>query len=203
MSRTSPATIATSPMEAQNALSATCAVCERSTSSPWITSTIASDAAYTNADGREPEERHPELTTVDEQAHEQRCDGDAEHRDESLRQIGDAVEKRFRRRLVGQGVQRGEDEERAREHERAPFPGPARDPGEDDGLGRPAHDERRPVERERQGDAREPQPDGDEERGDLAAHALAESEASERDVRDRQREHPRGGAVRAPRSSTR
>ena len=58
--------------------------------------------------------------------------------------------QRVRRRLVDEGVKRGEAEEGDGEHERSLLSGPPRHPREDDGLGRPA----RPREPARRAQAR-------------------------------------------------
>ena len=92
-------------------------------------------------------------------------------------------------------VKRSEAEEDDGEHQRSLLSCPPRHPREDDGLGRPAGHESRPVERQRERDAREPDADRDEQRGDLGAHPPAEADAAEHDVRDGDSEHPRGRSL--------
>jgi hypothetical protein len=93
-------------------------------------------------------------------------------------------------------VNRRQHEERDREHERARFAGPLRDPGENHGFGRPADDENGPVQRQRQRNPGEPDADRDEQPGDLGAHALPEAEGAEEYVRDRECKHPGGHALK-------
>ena len=73
-----------------------------------------------------------------------------------------------------------------------------RDPRKNRGLRRPRGDERRAVEREGERHAGEAEADGDQEGRDLARHPLPEAEPSERDVRDRETEHPRRRTGRGP-----
>ena len=179
----------------QNMLSATCAVCDGSAASPWSTSTIVSDAAYRSATEPTPSNTSRTSTSSTSWLHEQRRNPDAENRGDSDGKIGDAVDERVRRRLVDERVKRREAEEDEGEHQRSLLSGAPRHPREDDGLGRPAGHESRPVERECERDAGEPDADRDEQRGDLGAHPLAEAEAAEDDVRDGDSEHPRGRSL--------
>ncbi len=116
---------------------------------------------------------------------------DAEDRDDRGAETRNAVHERLGWRLVDQRVQRGENEEGAREDERTLLARRARDPRENRGLGRPGCDQRRAVERERERHAGEPETDRNQQGCDLARHPLAEPEASEDDVRDRECRAPR------------